>query len=277
MNQLSRIADRRLATRVLAWLALAAVVVAAPTAYRAVAQEETPTPPAQDETATPAAPTEGTPAPEEPTSTPGGAETVMRVAGPDGSVSKGDEFAVDVLVENVEHLATIEFKLYYDDALLKYERVEELAQFLESGEREVNCGESPYFPAAGAVPAGDPVYVNVACPTFGAPVCAGGAAGVAGDGLLSRIVFTALADGTATLELSDTTLLKDDIEPCSPEEDDVILIDHATEDATVEIGGSSDGLNWLLVGVVVGAVVVVIVVGGGIFAMYRSSRTNAGA
>ncbi len=134
----------------------------------------------------------------------------------------GEEFAVEVLTEDVEHLASFQLEVEYDAELVSYQRAEELGAFLESSDRgDVTCGD----------PVVDDGTVAFSCETGGQPVCAGGASGASGSGLLGRLFFNSSSAGEAAFDLVATTLVSDDVAPCSQDIGDEIA--HATENSTV--------------------------------------------
>ena len=179
---------------------------------------------------------------------------LVKIVAPVEPVESGEEFAVELLIENVEHLSAFDFTISYDPELMSYERVEDAGLFLATGEREdINCPEATSTEDK----------VSAFCVTPGQPLfCMGGPPGASGSGLLARVVFKARSGGVAVLELSDpTTLALDDFSPCDlnfniPE------IPHTRQSASVELLGSDDGIPWLIVGPIIGAVAFVLIAGG---------------
>lgn len=186
-------------------------------------------------------------------------DTVVRIEidAPADPVPEGEEFEAQVLVENVEHLAGFDFTIEYDPERVTYERLDDLAAFLESGERETLCGD----------PINRDNTVIGFCTTINAPVCLGGPPGPNGSGLLGRVVFKSKGGGDTTLKLTKTTLALDDLQPCDPESP-VQAIAHRREDASVNLVGGG-GFPWLIVGPILG--VAALLVGGGLagFMWYR--------
>ena len=179
---------------------------------------------------------------------------LVKIVAPVEPVEAGEEFAVELLIENVEHLSAFDFTISYDPELMSYERVEDAGLFLATGEREeITCPEATV--AEGRL--------NVFCVTrvLGA-YCQGAPAGASGSGLLARVFFKASGEGEARLELSDpTTLALDDINPCDlnlniPE------IPHTRQNASVELLGGDDSFPWLIVGPGIGVVALLVIVGG---------------
>lgn len=179
-------------------------------------------------------------------------------------LQNGVEFEVRVLVENVERLGGAGFTIRYDPDRLDFDRIDDRGQFLATGERQdISCEE----PETGE----DTVTVD--CITFGPPVCAGGLPGASGSGLLGRVFFTSKGGGATQLELTKTTLVLDDIEPCD-EEGATISIPHNRGDPiTVDLVGG-DEFPWLIVGIIIGVVAVLLIGGVGGFLWYR--RQGAG-
>ena len=189
---------------------------------------------------------------------------LVRLDAPVEPIEAGEEFAVEVLVENVEHLAAFEFVIVYDPDLMTYQRIADEGQFLATGEREnVTCPE--------ATSPENSVYIF--CVTNHQSYCVGGPAGVSGSGLLARVFFKARSGGVAMLELSDpTTLALDDFSPCDLNFD-IPEIPHTRQGVSVELLGGS-GLPWLIVGPVIGVAALVLIGGG--FAGLRQYRGRRG-
>lgn len=179
---------------------------------------------------------------------------LVKINAPVEPIEAGEEFAVELLVEDVEHLAAFEFTISYDPELMSYERVEDAGLFLATGERQnISCPDATSREG----------WLNVFCVTrvLGA-YCVGAPAGASGSGLLARVILKARGEGEAMLELSDpTTLALDDAIPCDANLN-IPEIPHTRESATVELLGG-DGLPWLIVGPIIG-VVALLVIGGGI-------------
>ena len=178
---------------------------------------------------------------------------LVKIDAPIEPIEAGEEFAVELLVENVEHLAAFDFTISYDPELVSYERVEDAGLFLATGEREdISCPEATSTEGK----------LIVFCVTNHPPFCLGGPTGASGSGLLARVFFKARGEGVAMLDLSDpTTLALDDINPCDPNLN-IPEIPHTRQSASVELLGGG-GLPWLIVGPIIG-VVALLVIGGGI-------------
>jgi hypothetical protein len=90
-----------------------------------------------------------------------------------------------------------------------------------------------------------------------------GLPGASGSGVLGRVLFKSKGGGITTLELTDTSLALDDVEPCDldPDIGQVPAIPHRVDGATIELA-ETGGIPWLIIGPVIGVVVVVIIVGG---------------
>jgi hypothetical protein len=176
---------------------------------------------------------------------------LVKIDAPTEPVAAGEEFTVELLVENVEHLSAFDFTISYDPELLSYERVEDEGQFLATGEREdITCPEA--ISREGEL--------IVFCVTPDLPFCMGGPSGASGSGLLARVFFKARGEGVAMLELSDpTTLALDDINPCDSNLN-TPPIPHTRQNASVELLGGG-GFPWLIVGPIIG-VVALLVIGG---------------
>ena len=227
-------------------------------------------------------------------------DTLVKVSAAEQSIDVGEQFEVQVTVENVEHLASFAFDLRYDPSLVQpvqdgqqpddAEDAEptatsdagdpaepqqvsgdDIGQILATSERSENiiC-EGP----AAVDESGDGVRdtIRVFCVTASAPVCLGGPEGASGSGVLASLSFEAMDSGKATLEISNSTLTADDVEDCDIDSD-TIEITHALENATIELKGGS--IPWRLIGIGAG-VVVAVLVGGALvgLAWYkrRSSR-----
>lgn len=257
-QQLRTIGTRRRNVRLLALLPLAAMI-ALTIAFPARAQET-------------------------PEATPEETGTRVRLNLPEEVVTVGQEFVVEVLIEDVEHLAGFDFTIEYDPSLV--EPVEEadvtpipgdgaagriqlrgeVGEFLAASER----GENLLCNTPFALEGGTGNAVLASCATLGPPPCAGGLAGASGSGLLGRVFFKAKAAGTTTLLLTDpTNLILDDPQPCDGL---AVEIPHSSEGAVVQLVGGDDGFPWLIVGII--AVVAVVLIGG--LAVLRNQRRGAG-
>jgi hypothetical protein len=141
------------------------------------------------------------------------ADAVVSVQAP-ATVAQGSSFAVDVLVAQVSDLYSLQFDLSFNPAVLQATTVLEGA-FLQTG------GSTFFIPGAIDNTAG-----NV---TFNADTLLGPIPGVAGSGTLLEFDFTALANGTSLLGISNLTLL--DSQGNS--------ISGTTKDGSVTVGGGA--------------------------------------
>ncbi len=102
----------------------------------------------------------------------------------------GQEFTVDVVVENVVNLGAYELTLGFDPAILRYVSIKN-GSFLGSSGRTVNC----------LPPDHDEASVRVICVTLGAEP-----AGPSGTGVLATVTFLPLNFGTALVDIEDVIL-----------------------------------------------------------------------
>ena len=72
-----------------------------------------------------------------------------------------------------------------------------------------------------------------------------------------------------TLELIESNLVLDDVEPCDPETFRTVAIEHRREDANVALVGGGSDTPWAAI--IAGVAIAVVVVGGGVagLAWYR--------
>jgi Cohesin domain len=174
-----------------------------------VSSGPTPTPPP---TSTPTSTSTPGPSP-----TPGG--TLVRVDPSSQTVSIGDNFGVDIRIENVENLGSYEWLLTFDPAVLDYVSVSN-GSFLGSTGRTVFC--------PGAIL--DTGSVRFGCSTAGTTP-----PGPSGAGVLATITFSALATGTSSLDLVWAQLsdpLAEDI-PTAIQDGDVTVVEAPTATATL--------------------------------------------
>lgn len=240
-----------------------------------------------------------------PTPTPGAGTTILRVEAPPGPFSEGEQFDVQLMVENVEHLGAFEFYMEYDSDKLRLLSGQMEPFFLEA-ERQSDCsGPNGWVELSGAVdqietdlntiqgvvvqrnedegrvtswfPAEETdkalqaghverTRVFAFCVSRDAPASLGGQPGVSGSGVLATMTFEAIGDGPAELQLQDTDLLLDDVDPPGDPASQVIpSIPHETESASVELAGGGGGSSpWLIIGVAAGVAVALVVVGGAV-------------
>lgn len=209
-------------------------------------------------------------------------------------VPKGHEFEAVVSVEKVEHLAGFEFAIGYDPKRVEpviaskgsqsaatsqqgtpsggtsqqdVVKTGSLGQFLKSsGRQDILCSDAKVLGNAALV----------TCSLLGAPVCAGGAPGVSGDGVLGSIFFKSKGGGVTNLELSESKLVLDDVAPpCPAAEDDPIVVQpivHRNQGATVELKKSSSN-GALMIGLIGVVVAVIVVGGGGGYLLYRRRQS----
>lgn len=190
---------------------------------------------------------------------------IVSIEAPSDPIEVGEQFEVDVVVQDAEHVASFDFTIAYDANLLSFQRMESVGDFLTSGERQdLLCGD----------PISQTGLLSVACVTVDAPVCLGGPPGASGSGLLGTVIFKAEGKGLATLDLvSPTDLVLDDIDPCDAAEGRSVAIEHATRNATVRIAGDDDGFPWIIVGPIIGVVAALALLGAGVLVYQR--RTGA--
>jgi hypothetical protein len=219
----------------------------------------------------------------------------LEVDAPEEPIPKGEEIEVAVLVEDVEHLASFAFAIRYDPKRLEpverdlpengTPRATPVEGLDDDGETVVSVRDTGAFLATSERADGlicfDPVVsdrekVLVSCVTAGLPLCLDGLAGASGSGVLGRVLFESKGGGVATLELTDTMLVLDDVVPCDPDPDvgQAQEIAHRVEGAAIELA-SGDGIPWVIVGPVI-AVVVVLVIGGGVGGFIWSRRGGSG-
>jgi hypothetical protein len=130
-----------------------------------------------------------------PTSTP--LPTRVRVDPTVRIVSVGDQFTVDVRVDNVINLGAYEFKLAFDPAAVAFVDVAN-GPFLGSSDRTPECAP-PILTASS---------VQFSCSTLGAEL-----PGASGSGVLATVRFKATATGTSSLDLQDVVLLTPNAQP----------------------------------------------------------------
>lgn len=189
---------------------------------------------------------------------------VVRLQAPDERVEVGDEFEVQVAVDNVEHLGSFDFAVAYDPERASFVAIREAGAMLTAdAQRDIVCVD----------PIDERSTILISCVARDAPACVGGVGGPSGSGVLGSVVFRAESAGTMTLALTNPTdLLLDDVQPCHPVDGFAITIPHERQGADVEIAGS-DSFPWTVVGVI-GAVVAVAIAGGAL-AMRRRTRPPA--
>ena len=238
----------------------------------AVAQE---TPDGETPTATAGTP-EATPAP-------GGTQIRLEAVALEQPVPDGDEFEIRVLVDNVEHLASFDVQVSFDEDLVEPvgaeqgtpaptpENIDGLAAVTNIGAILETSARGPSMNCEAPAPFYRSGSVTFTCATFDLPVCAGGPVGAEGSGELGTIRFRVDGDGgTASFSIVRSTLVLDDIVPCDSETGDSVPIEHARGGpVTVEVEGGSGGTSAVLIIVIIVVVAVVVVAGGGGYFWYR--------
>lgn len=155
--------------------------------------------------------------------TPGG--TLVRVDPSSQAVPAGSDFTLDIRVENVENLGSYEWLLAFDPTVLEFVSVLN-GSFLGSTGRTVSC----------LGPILDVGSVRFGCSTIGATP-----AGPSGSAVLTKVTFSALAEGTSLLDLVWVQLsdpLAEDI-PTAIQDGSVTVQAAPTPTATPDGGGSS--------------------------------------
>lgn len=266
-------------------------------ALSSTAGAQTPGETAEATPAEDATPPTDVPPTEEPTPGPDVLTTVRVTVNPAiQPIPEGDEFEVQVSVEQVEHLAGFQFAIGFDPELIEPVlasesttptdatapegtpvqgantiKTENLGEFLKSSGRE-NILCSPAVVEEGRA--------LVTCSLLGPPVCAGGEPGVSGDGLLGSLFFKSKGGGTTEITVADSDLVLDNIaEPCDIAEEadiEVIPIQHRRENTTIELE-ASDSNSGLVIGIVVGVIVALVVVGGGTAYLFYRRRQGTPA
>ena len=132
-----------------------------------------------------------------PTPTPPPPPTKVRLDPVAQIVSVGDQFTVDVRVDDVLYLGAYEFTLAFDPATVAFVDVAN-GGFLESSGRTASC----------ALPIVSPSSVRFSCSTLGADL-----PGASGSGVLTTVRFTATAAGSSPLNLQGVILLTPDARP----------------------------------------------------------------
>ena len=210
--------------RLLSLLALAAVPVFLIFALLSVAGAQGPTP-----TTVPEVTGEATPAG---TATPDASiRTLVRleVDPQEKPISKGTEFEVRVMVDNVEHLAGFSFTISYDPKRLEAVKEEDSADATADGQDVPSPNGDPAknramgdaltsSPRGGGVSCRQPLIkdnaVSAYCVTLAPPLCLGGPIGASGSGLLGAVYFKSKGGATTVITLADADLTLDDYEIC---------------------------------------------------------------
>lgn len=161
----------------------------------------------------------------------------------------GEDFQVNVVVDNVTNLAAFQFSLEYDSSIIKYKDVKE-GPFLGSSGREVHSLDPRIEQKDGLE------RLSFSCVTLGPPVSVGGVAGPNGSGVLATITFSPIGGGETPLDLSEGILVAAEID----EQGAPVEIEAAVQGASLHVIGGG-GIAWALWGPVIGVVAVVVVVG----------------
>jgi hypothetical protein len=215
------------------------------------------------------------------------------VDAPEEPVPVGEIIQVTVLVDNVEHLAGFDFIVTYEpDKLQLIEAegdgstpvptvdpalgtgapaiaIEQLGAFIEASPR----GERLFC----QVPSAGDGQVVGNCSTAFAPACLGGPEGATGSGVLAVIPFESRGGGATTLQITSSTLVLDDVEPCDPVDGAPVAIPHTRGGpAPLELAPKDEGSSAMLIIIIVIVVVVAVVVGAGGFLAYRRYQAGQG-
>ncbi len=200
------------------------------------------------------------------------AATVVRLSLPQNEVRAGEQFGVDVAVEDVRGLGAFQFTLVYDpktvEAVLRGEDAS--AGFETCSDQEDNDGDGEMdFSDADCSPhesgflrsTGRQVLCNPPRPLAGVLrfVCVTlgpEPPGPDGSGTLATVTLKAVQEGAANLRLEDVVLATVDAQ----------LIPHSLEGGDLDLmvlpAAEGGNTNWALWGSVIAAVAAVVLVGG---------------
>ena len=239
------------------------------------------------------------------------AVTRLSIVAPSELILEGEQFGVTLRIDDVAHLQAFQVFIEYDHNLLSLKEAQ-MEPFFTEAERQDECSVSPagwvilsgdveaieqelqgvqgaivqanperaevtaWFPASQtdrALELGNVertrVFIN--CISLGGPVSAGGPPGVSGSDALATMTFEAVAGGQADLQIQDSLFLLDDVDP--PDDPSAIVpIPHETQNASVQLEGSSGDFPWLIVGAIIGAVAFVVIGAVGALWSRRSGR-----
>ena len=185
-------------------------------------------------------------------------EALVRVDPPPEPVRSGESFSVNLVVDEVAHLAAFQFTLLFDPEMMEY-RSAEKGPFLGSSGRDVLCQE----------PSATPGSVSLSCVTTNPPVSEGGPSGPSGSGVLATVTLEPRKAASASLDLSDVLFVLDDLDPNG----EAVTIPSSAEGAVVEVlGGSGGGFAWGLWGPIIAAGAVAALAGVGFGAARRLRR-----
>lgn len=182
---------------------------------------------------------------------------IVRAVGPSDAVGKGEEFEVEVRVENVQHLASFSFVLAFPQDRATFLRAEQVGAFLGTGERQMTCSDPTVIARQGET------GLTLLCATANPPFCLGGPSGPSGSGLLVRATFRAADEGDIKFNFLDSTLILDDLQPCDVDAAQATEIPHRNVGVTVRV--QSGGASWVpMAAIVAGAVALLAAAGGGL-------------
>jgi len=188
-----------------------------PTATPTITPTDTPTftpMPTATGTATPTSTPTGTVAPTEtptPTATPSASGVTLRISPPAQTVSLGQPFVANVMIDNAVNLGSFEFELFYQPAVIHAKRVE-LGPFLGSTGRDT-----------GVV---GPIIDNTAGHVIFGAFSFGSQPGPSGTGTLATITFSTTGVGTSLLGLQNSQVTDTPGNPQTPvtEEDGTVSV-----------------------------------------------------
>ena len=158
----------------------------------------------------------------------------LRIRGPESVDQKAQSVSFDVNVENVENLGGFQFVFTFDDAVFDFIEFRQGA-FLGSTDREVACDE----------PQRDTGALRVVCVTLGQEP-----EGARGDGTIATFVLQPKSEGASMISVSRLVLTS-----VSGTE-----MTATVENASIRVGDSSDGTNWLLWGTAAGGAALLAIV-----------------
>ncbi len=151
----------------------------------------------------------------------------LLIRGPASVDLKAQLVSFDVDVENVENLGGFQFVFTFDDAVFDFIEFRQGA-FLGSTDREAACDE----------PQQDTGALRVVCVTLGQEP-----EGAHGDGTIATFVLQPKSEGASMISVNRLVLTSVSS----------IEITATVENASVRVGGSSGGMNWLVWGAAAGA------------------------
>jgi len=158
----------------------------------------------------------------------------LRIRGPESVDLKAQLVSFDVNVENVENLGGFQFVFTFDDAVFDFIEFRQGA-FLGSTGREAACDE----------PQRDTGALRVVCVTLGQEP-----EGARGDGTIATFVLQPKSEGASMISVSRLVLTS-----VSGAE-----MTATVENASVRVGGSSGGINWLIWGTAAGTAALLAIV-----------------